>query len=259
MNKTNPIFEALNGLDENYAAEAVTPRKKKIKKPLKIAAIVAAFAAALSMLAGFTYSNGIAKITLRKGENTEYNIEYRLTLQEYTIPEEFSPNDYNYFFGHTDIMPSELFKKFDLTLLTNDNFTDTKSVFRHSTVHGDSNIYSWEPFVAVFPTHIYMDYVLYDKNIDRNVIFGSFYFSDIDTLEKCNKFGFGINKDGVEYEAEVVRLNDGSSCVIMDGCAYFSYNGVRYDMGFDNDGRHSSIEALKQVLADLGIYDPTDK
>ena len=51
MNKTNPIFEALNELNENYAAEAILPRKKKMKKPLKIALIVVAATLALGTTA----------------------------------------------------------------------------------------------------------------------------------------------------------------------------------------------------------------
>lgn len=205
------------------------------------------------------------KIKLRsKGDNTDYGIEFNLTLQDYTIPEEYlSSNIFGFESGFTDTVPSELFPKFGITMLTSDNFTDTKSVYNR--IHDkNGNIYSWEPYVGISSTAkvdtvICFEYYLYDKNIDRNIHFRSIYFSDIGMLEYNKVFRYEIHSyKEEEVDAEVIKLNDGSQCVVTDSTAFFSYNGVLYDIEFDrNDFNTSSIEELKQVLIDLEIYTPT--
>ncbi len=76
MTEFNPIFEALDGLDENIAAEAVRPAKKKMKKPLKIAiiAVAATLALGMSAVAATSGSNPIIKINKRQisGDYEEY-------------------------------------------------------------------------------------------------------------------------------------------------------------------------------------------
>lgn len=290
--KTNSIYEALNNVDDKFVSEAA---KVRGKRPMALMITTASLAASLALAVGIRNWGGAIgnyispadapvkqdgasyeapgfgesdsdqqdksetmKIKLRKGDNTDYGIMYNVTLQEYTIPEEFlSSNIYGFEDKYTDTVPSELFPKFGITMLTSDNFTDTKSVYNRSNYHG--NIYSWEPSVWIsseggVDTQICFIYYLYDKKIDRNIRFASFYISNTRMLEWNKKFGYVINSDEDEKDAEVITLNDGSQCVVTDSEALFSYNGVRYDMSFDrNDFNTSSIEELKQVLADLGV------
>ena len=73
MNNTNRIFEAMNDLDENYAAEAILPRKKKMKKPLKIAIIVVAATLLL----------GTSAVAASSGDHPIMKLNHRQMLADY--------------------------------------------------------------------------------------------------------------------------------------------------------------------------------
>lgn len=85
MNKINPIFEALSNVDERH----IRANKKRSAKRIKHIFLAAAAAAALIMMAGFVYRNEIVRFKLRAGVKSNYGFSFKLTLQEYIIPEEF--------------------------------------------------------------------------------------------------------------------------------------------------------------------------
>lgn len=247
MNNTNPIFEAMSCLDENYAAESIKPRKGKMKKPLKIAVIAAAFAAALSLLAGFMSSTSDRfRVKFLTKNSSEHGFYLDLKPHEYTIPDEYkSTFTDDHYRGFADILPGELLEKFGLSILTSENFTDTKDV-----AYQRNYDYTWEPYFDVDEFKATFDYFLRDKKIGANVWFRAEYIADIDRVEISARYRFDENND-----PEIITLNDGSPCMVSDTMAVFAYNGVGYRLWFDY-GEEQSTELYKQVLADLGIYTP---
>lgn len=263
MNNTNRIFEAMNDLDENYAAEAILPRKKKMKKPLKIAIIVVA-AAALALLTGFTTSavRGRHRFGFYRENSAGHAFDLELTARELTVPKEFMPQEgYHQSFDSVDIPPSELFEMFGLTLPINDNFTEAdgeKPAVDVGIV--DDNI------------KIEFNYTLYNKTIGGNVYFGIIYFSRIDNLTYQSNQGLLPGEP-----AEIITLNDGSLCMVTGSMAVLSLDGAHctlqlpYDyeipanigqMSVDEQYRivgemieaMPGIDTVKQVLTDLEIY-----
>lgn len=264
MNNTNPIFEALNELNENYAAEAVSPGKTKMKKPLKITLIAAVSAAALAMIVGFVGTNG-GKHKFSFGVDDLKNRGFYLDLfsHELTVPEEFKPQPGEYTFSDkVNMPPSELFEKFGLTLPINDNFTEVTDE---------------QPSVEVTiigGTDVEFEYILYNKTIGKNVYFEARYFSKAENMTYSS--GRGILPG---EPSEVITLNNGSLCMVSASMAVFSYDGAHYELTLpyeydepdnfgdlpDNERRRilaelieamPGIDTVKQVLADLGVYDP---
>ena len=255
MNKINPIFEALSNVNDRHIP--VTREEKSSKKHKII--LVAAVAAAIATLAGFTTSTVQKHLFGFYGEGvTEHSFELKLTSHEITVPEEFMPNpDEHHFSESTDIPPSELFEMFGITLPINDNFTE---VNEQSTF--DVGILD-DPNVR-------FEYTLFNKSINQNVFFSARYFST-DNLTYTAHEGLLPKEPN-----EVITLKDGSLCMITKSKAVFSCDGAhfRFEIDYDyevpaNVGEMTEdeqyqvvdemieampgMEAVKQVLKDLGL------
>ncbi len=263
MNKTNPIFEAMNELNENYAAEAVVPGKSKMKKSLKIA-LIAVAAAALALLVGFTAStvSGRHRFRFYQEKSAAHAFDLKLTAYKINVPEEFIPQDGQHHFSDSvDTPPSELFEMFGLTLPINDKFTEINS--KKTTIDvgilGDN-------------IEIEFDYTLYNKTIGSEVYFGTRYFSKTNNLTYRSNLGLLPGEP-----SEVITLNDGSLCMVTGSLAVFSLDGAhcQLELPYDyeipgNVGQlpdkeqyrivdemieaMPGIDTVKQVLSDLGIY-----
>ena len=152
-----------------------------------------------------------------------------LTARQFTVPKEFQSlrDDRGNICGFVEMLPGELYERLGLKLLTNDNFTETKSAQRSRSVsYGEKH--TWEPMICFFGAnddHPLIEYVLYDKNIAENVWFSVSYSADND------------NSDGL------------SDLVVSDDTASFVLDGARYHLTFDD----SDNADMRQVLADLGV------
>lgn len=258
MNKINPIFEALSGVDDRHIP--VTQEKRPAKK-LKIALIAAAMAAALA-LAGFTTSTVQKHLFNFYGEGlAEHSFEFNLTPYEITVPEEFMPKPDEYHFSDsTDIPPSELFEMFGIEFPINDNFIEV-----------NDELLTFDVGILGDNTEVEFRYTLFNKSIDQNVIFNARYFSKTDNLTYTAREGL-LPKE----PSEVITLNDGSLCMITKSKAVFSCDGAHFefDIPYDyevpvNVGQMTideqyqvveemieampGMDAVKQVLIDLGL------
>ncbi len=249
MKQINPIFEALSSVDERHIP--VTQTKRPSKK-LKIALISAAAAAALALAVGFVSSSGGQhRFAFSTNGSMDRGFYLDLAPQEFTVPERFKANlgDAAYF-GCEETLPTELFREFDITPLMNDNFTDTKDV-KTSRTDLLNNKSTWEPLIRIdyfngSATEAKFDYFLYDKNLGENIRFTALYVVNPDKLDYSKHMGL-LN------EAEIVTLNDGSLCMISEDVAVFSYNGVSYELTFDDFSKPHTISTVKQVLTDLEV------
>lgn len=255
MNNINPVFQALSGIDERHI-----PVKHPVKK-LRIA-LIAAAAAALALLVGFVgTSGGKHRFSFDTGNRNSRGFDLDLTPQELTVPEEFMPPLGEVFFsGNVDILPSELFRKFGISPLITENFSETDEL----------------PFVDIFMPDgavedVNFTYELYDKNIKETVYFDVTCFANPDRMTYRSHIGYLPGEP-----TEIVTLSSGSLCLLTGSEAVFSYNGavyyVRLPYEYDEPDHFGElpesekkrilaelieampgIETVKQVLADLGI------
>lgn len=249
MNKLNPLIEAMSNIDDALIEKAQGTAKKPIR--LKVL-VIAAAAAAISVLVGFT-------VAARHGEFRIGNkpaFEFNLAKFDITIPDKYKPceeNMYNYA-GKVDIGVEELFQMFNAPLLINDNFstdidTDDVEQWTYKNLNtGEEYDVGAEPWMNVFSDYVYFEYYLYDKNLQRNIHLSALYLT-----EDCSsEFGVHSGVSSKIEEYEILTLNDGSKCFVGAGGAEFAYNGVRYCFNLTNIGERS-IELTKQVLDDLGV------
>lgn len=259
MNKINPIFEALNGVDDRHIP---VTQEKRSTKSLKIV-LIAAAAAALALMVGFTTAavRGRHRFGFYQENSAGHAFDLKLTARELTVPKEFMPQDgYYQSFDSVDMPPNELFEMFGLMLPINDKFTEINS--KKTTIDigiVDDNI------------EIEFNYTLYNKTIGGNVYFRTIYFSKIDNLTYQSNQGLLPGEP-----TEIITLNDGSLCMVTGSMAVFSLDGAHcefvlpYDYEIpENYGQLSNkeqyrivgemieampgIDTVKQVLADLGV------
>lgn len=243
MNQINPIFEALSSVDERHIP--VTKTKKHSKK-LKIVLISAAAAAALalSFIVGFVrVGNGVHKFSYTVGGES-YEFEVELTPYELKIPEEVTlplSVDDPYYGSDNFKNAREMFDKLEIEPFMNENFDYSENYARFDIFQlGDPGLGILE---------ISLEYWLYDKNLGKDVNFSATYYSE--TKHSGSDMGFVIQDD---ENYEILTLNDGSQCIVTDTAAGFAYNGIKfYVSSFDHS---TDIDYMKQVLADLGVYDP---
>ncbi len=249
MTKLNPLIEAMSDIDDALVEKAQGTAKKPMR--LKVL-VIAAAAAAISVLVGFT-------VATRHGEFSIGNkpaFEYNLSKFDITIPDEYKPceeNMYTYH-GKVDVGVEELFEMFNAPLLINDNFSteiDKEHVEKwtyknHNT--GEEYEVSFEPWISVFNSNVEFSYYLYDKNLERNVLFEALYLT-----EQCGEeFQVRSGVSGKISGYEIITLNDGSKCFVHRSGADFAYNGVRYMM-YPLNPDEPDIELTKQILKDLGV------
>ncbi len=243
MTKINPIFEAIGNIDDEIAANAVkSAERRKHKKPLKII-LIAAAAAALALIVGF--ASGAVSVSDHKfsfgiGNSANRSFYFNLTSQEFTIPDEFmSKLEYGIYQDYVETPPSELFKMFGITPLMNENFTDSDSMKPRVDILYTDNDFQIIDFV----------YYLYDKSLDKDILFKAEYVSNIANYTSESSYQFEK-----ENEPNVITLKDGSLCLVTNYMAVFSYNGVRYELIFDEPDNLTGVETVTQALIDLGVY-----
>lgn len=235
-----------------------TKRKKRIK-PL----IIAAAAAVVLLLAGFTaVVRGKHVFSFNSGHSLEQAFDLDLKSRELTIPEEFMPQDDEFFSSNSvDMTPRELLEKFGITPPINDNFADVadnKPTVNVNSLDGD--------------TIVDFKYVLYNKTIENNVFFSTRYWSYADNMTGTSHLGLFPGEP-----TEVITLKNGAKCMVSAWRAVFSYDGARWEFSVDFDdsmipdnyGELSKkeqkkiiaemieampgIETVKQVLRDMEL------
>lgn len=249
MTKLNPLIEAMSSIDDTLVEKAQTP----VKKPIRLrVAVIAAAAAAMCLLVGFAVANRHGEFSIGNKPAFEYN----LAKFDITIPDEYKPCDenmYNYM-GKVDCGVEELFEIFNAPMLINDNFSteiDTEDVERwtySNKTTGEEYEIGSEPWIDVFNSDVTFNYYLYDKNLNRNVLFEAIYL----TKESGPDTSVRREVSGKNEDYEILTLNDGSKCYVDAGGADFAYNGVKYTVLLLNSGERS-VELVKQVLDDLGV------
>ena len=255
MNKINPIFEALSYVDDRHIP--VNKEQRLSKKPLFILV-----AAAILLLTGFTTVAVLGKhvFSFSTGGPAEKAFDLNLKSREFTIPEEFSPAPGEISFsGSTDIPPSELFEKFGIKPLINDNFIE---------IPGEKTTVEVSALGIPEPK---FQYTLYSKTLEKEVTFNVEYFSETENMTYHGHWGLFPGEP-----TEIITLNDGSACMVSGWIAVFSYDGalweLRVDYDFDEPENYSQlskkeqkavlkqmieampgIDAVKQVLDDLEV------
>lgn len=246
MNKTNPIFEALNGLNENYAAEAVTSGKKKLKKPLRIALIAIAAAAFIVMGCSAAVRSSLmfddkAVMEFNYYPQTQARVP---TVDE--LKELGTLTDGKYGSGTYTLtaLPSELFERFNVAPLTNSElFSEEES----------------EMFVKAASTQTIFEYTLTDKESGKPINFEVQFHTE---GEGSFNLGYGVVGGGKATDAfnhyEFITIADGSQAFVADrylhGYEYYTaeavlcYNGIGYRI----NARNVDINEMKQILANLG-------
>lgn len=271
MKNDNRIFNALSGLDDSHfridEAESLINidqinEKRKLSKSIKIA-LIAVTAAALTLLVGFTAStvSGKHKFGFYKEGSADHEFDLKLAAYDIKVPDDFIPEGDLYFSDWFDTQPGELFEMFGLTLPINDNFTEIngKKTGVRVSIAGD--------------VHVDFDYWLYNKTIDSEVNFETRYFSNVEKLT------YQANRGLLPGEpTEVVTLKDGSLCMVSGSMAALSLNGAHCELelpynyevpeNYEQLSKREQyriidemieampgIDTVKQVLADLGVYD----
>lgn len=229
MTNLNPLFDAMNNIDDSI----ITNAEKTNKKPILLRiGIIAAAAAMLVLGVGFA-----ARITgvFGTGKNTftfgnDLTIQFDGRYHEITIPEEFKPeNNGMDCYRPENMKPSELFAKFGVSPLMNDNFSEkTDSLC-----------------VEILPGQIVFKYILQDKKLGTE----AYIWARYDIVEDIQ--GSGTTETQDPYP-EVVTLNDGSPCIVTSNATTFAYDGVFYWVSIY--GEEQSHDITKQILTDLGVF-----
>lgn len=263
MNNTNinTILEAVGELDNSVLENAFKPRKKK-----PIALIVIAAAAAVSLLVGFTAAHR-NYVALNGEPLFEYNIKIH---DEVIIPPleemktvgavelEQSVEDHGYIY-YIQARPSEVIKKYNLTPMINDNFSEEINI---------------DNYPDLLLNGIYQTYVSVPQNMNFNGSTASFlhfrYFLidkqnglPVDFTMMCHivepKTPLNRRFKAEEGNFELIELNTGEKAYVeqtfytdkTSSYAAFTYDGIVYSVSADTD-----LAGMKQILADLGITKP---
>lgn len=254
MNKFNPLFEAMNDMDDNVVSEAVKAKKHPIRTK---AMLIAAAVAAASLMVGFAYRTLLASGVELNGEPLfDYNIsvqeDMRLPTREEMLAwgaEEYGDFSQGMYIFRKDGLPGELFEMFNIHPLINDNFTEEITRLEvNALLHSPESAHS-----ATFT------YTLTDKQTQLSVkFFLHCLYGNCKNCENGMQTSYQIdndNKERVNYE--VVELNDGSKAIVTDyefgdgrqATADFAYNGIYYSL----EAYGTYIDGMKQILTDLGV------
>ena len=238
MNNINPIFKALGDVDDRH----IPVNEKKIPgKKMKIALIATAFAAALSLIVGFsmprTKSYGKSFIYYGPGKNDF--VELYPTPQKFTYPDSFVFEEWDSVCSGELETLDEVREMFGITPIVNDNFTVGDGYGRHII---------YNAFNTGLEKLLHIDYYLYDKNLGCLIQLISTHYTDVNFFETGN--------GGNSYNnVEIFTLKDGSQCVIIESSAYFVSDGVEYSVRLMSSEEPEDYDKInndiKQVLVDL--------
>lgn len=241
--KTNSIYEALNNVDDKFVSEAA---RVKRKRPM---ALIIAAAAAMLGLVGFTTAT-IAK-------NTAFipdvgSVKYNVYKQDITlVPEEELPRDP---VDAVDMPTAELFAKLGISPLMSDKFSYDPTSQNQFYTTDNTPVNICLPRLTYYDNFVYVNYWLYSKSLDRNIEIITNYPTndDYDMSSEWEK-GNSNYKTEADYDCEIIKLKDGSNCVITHWRASFAHNGVLYSVFGDPTNDDLTHEELKQLLRDFDL------
>lgn len=254
MNNLNPLFVAMNDMDNNAVSEAVKAKKHPIRTK---AMLIAAAVAAASLMAGFAYRTLSGSGVALNGEPLfDYNIsvqeDMRLPTREEMLAwgaEECGDFSQGMYIFRKNGLPGELFEMFNIHPLMNDNFTEEVTPL-------EANALLHSPEAAHSAT---FTYTLTDKQTELSVkFFIDCLYGNCKNCENGMQTGYQIDNDNRErVNYEVVELNDGSKAMVTDyefgggrqATADFTYNGIHYSL----EVYGTYIDGMKQILTDLGV------
>lgn len=248
MYKQNRIFEALGGIDDAIAANAIESiqRRKQRRKPLKIILIAAAAAAVMVVMGcaavrrNSLMFDGKAAMEFNYYPQTQARM---LTAEELTslgaVKDERNDN------YTLSALPSELLALYNIEPLMNPEFF----IEEVSEVTVDN-------FSA---KQITVRYTLTDKQTKKPIKVSMTFSTD----EAHFSMDFGLLGEGKATDAfshyEFVTLADGSEAFVSDrfmggfnyyqARAAFCYNGIIYQFS----AREMELEEMKQILANFNI------
>ena len=273
MTKQEQIFEAIGGIDDDIAANALKSAERSGRKiPLKLV-LIAALLAAVSLLAGFTVifkntveQNGKALIELKiKVCDVVHPSFEELTEMGAYNPYEDAPGvgeevGGGYVFT-INADPRTVIEKYGLHFIIsdNDNFirvnpedypeSNSEGIFYRTQV-----AFSWDDFYE-------------DKGLRMNEMVGSFMYGLIDKrldlpvgfMTKCYTEELNVpmtQRVGEWTKNEIIDMNNGEKALLGENVyddrsntrAYFTYDGIFYQLSAETD-----INGMKEVLADLGV------
>lgn len=244
----------MNDIDDNIITAARKTRKRPIALYITAAAAVAVFA-----FTGFVQDRNAANFAPTENSNIMLQVDYdknmyfEAAVQDIAIPEKYS--DVNGIYRAYDMLPSELFAEFGLTMLTSDKFTEE---IDYEPIDQGSYIERGQPYFVYFSEPGYgqdisFSYNLYDTNIEKLVHIEALYVLSDD---------FNMSQgSGSDYRYEILTLKDGSKCYVDETWAQFVYDGVFYTVFVDDSGGYEVDDYRpktwkkwhKQILKDLGV------
>ena len=288
MNKINPIFEALSGVDERHIP--VTQVKRSLRKPIMLAA--AATAAALALAVGIRNWSGVignyispADPPVNQGGvsyeasgfgESEASLPDDSVSNQIVIPEDFTPLKLNipddfykygeivkteayeknkihygrgYTFHYDDI--SSMFDEFGFSPLINENFTEEGVEPLPYIFNEDEPLVFVSEIIDVPDSmRVNFNYNLYDKSAGKLIHFSAVVISG----KSDRDYYIDLIKNHCPYK-ELIALNDGSICGISYDEALFFHNSTStyYNIAIYEPEKEKGCSTIKQVLADIGV------
>lgn len=250
MNKIDPLFKAMNSIDDNIVSHAI---REKRKRP--IALMIAAAAASVTLLTGYTvhtFKTGTRGVNVNNEHQFYHDIKLQNGLTIHTKDEmlemgavelDGSYEQGLYIFDFYDTLPSDVLKIFNAAPITiNDNFIEEPpDVHVFGLSNGENDLENVE-----------FRYKLTHKSSGITLEFKTNYI--IDEVAIPN-----VYYEFKENMFEIIELSNSSEAMVAEehigdnvyAYADFSYNGTIYRISslFSN----MDMDEMKQVLADLGV------
>lgn len=276
MTKQEQLFAAIGGIDDDIAANALKPSERCGRKiPLKIV-LIAAAAAAISLLVGFTV---IFKNTVE--QNGKPLIEFKIKIYDDLVHPSFeeltemgaydsydgTPGVQTLYMGYWNYWfdikadPRTVIEKYGLDFIVNnnDNFTTANAEDHPELFEHEDNIHQC--------MHVGFGGDIYYVNKGQNESVLSFMFGLVDkrldmpvffiTWCYCEELNVPVTQELLDWtKYEVIDMNNGEKALIGQNdytdyaqtFAYFTYDGIVYRVSAETD-----IDGMKEVLADLGV------
>ena len=254
----NKLLNTIGCMDERHIRENEINEFIKLgkmgtiekSKPKKFRIlIVAAAAAVLSLLVGFTTAEIVKNTIIVEGVG---QVKFDLYKQDITIvPKEELPQEK--YTGSINMPTEELFAKFGVEPIMTDNFsydvTPTKQWYSGDDEGNAVPVNICLPLVFYGEGYVTIDYCLYDKARDINIRMSA-VFQTADDLD----VGWIIEQEKLYGDHELIKLNDGSDCHLSRAYGIrFAHDGVYYFIIGDENYREFDIETQKQIMRDFGL------
>lgn len=293
MNKINPIFAALSGVDERHVP--VTQVKRPLRKPIMLAA--AATAASLALAVGIRYGGGIIGNYISPADppvnqsgvsyeasgfgESEASLPDDFESNQIIIPETFTPLEITIpddFYKYGEIGKTEAYEENKIHYYRDYTFhyDDISSMFEDfgflPTINEDFTEEGVEPLPYIFnedeplvfvseiidvpdSMRVSFNYNLYDKAADKLIHFSAVVISG----KSDRDYFIDMIKQQADNEyhpnTELIALNDGSICCISYDEALLFHNSTStfYNISIYEPEKEKGCSTIKQVLTDLGV------